>query len=249
MNMNEGLSFLRSSREKPREHLPVALVIDKSYSMGLIQDVLNQCIRQLIARMKQDPIFRNVVELLVVHYNRDLEVKAEFLPLLQTDADMLDIRDCNGNTDTGKALLYALDRLEQRQKKWKSDVQHHYQPLCVLLTDGYPEAGLHAPADYRRSVEADYAAAARRIRQMEQDKKLTFIAAGIQQKDARFRADMERLRELTNYPNRAIPIGEELANLKHFDEFFVLVEKTTSAMFEGTPPELIDQAFWEIGKM
>lgn len=249
MHMNEGLNFLRGNREKPQEHLPVALVIDKSFSMGLIQETLNQCIRQLIERMKQDPIFRNVVDLLVIHYNREADVKADFLPLLQVDAGRLEIWNCSGNTDTGKALLYALDRLEQRQKKWDADDQHHYQPLCVLLTDGYPDAGLHASEDYRRSVEADYAEAARRIRRLEQDKKLTFIAAGIQQKDVRFRADMDRLWELTNYPNRAVPISEELAELKHFDEFFVLVEKTTSAMFEGTPPELIDQEFWGIGKL
>lgn len=249
MNKNEGLSFLRSSREKPREHLPVALVIDKSYSMGLIHGLLNRCIGQLLERMKQDPIFRNVVELLVIHYNHDVEEKADFLPLLQADAGGLDIQNCNGNTNTGKALLYALDRLEQRQQKWEADVQHHYQPLCVLLTDGYPDAGLHAPEAYRRSVEADYAEAACRIRQLEKDQKLTFIAAGIQQKDVRFRADMDRLRELTTHPNRAVPISEDLAELKHFDEFFILVEKTTSAMFQSTPPEVIDQEFWGIGAM
>lgn len=249
MNKEEALNFIRGGREKPREHLPVALVIDKSLSTSLIVDLLNRCIDQLVEHMKQDPIFRNVVELLVIHYNGNIEVAADFVPLTQVRPGQLDIRNCSGNTNTGKALLTALDRLEERRRKWDLDAQHHYQPLCVLLTDGYPDAGLHASNAYRRSVETDYAKAAARIRELEKAQKLTFIAAGIQQRDVRFRANLQRLRELTIYPNRAIPISDELADLKHFDEFFTLIEKTTNAMFQSTPPEDINQAFWEIGRL
>lgn len=249
MNKNDALNYLRGSREKPREHLPVALIIDNSLSTTPIAALLNQCVRQLVEHMKQDPIFHSVVELLVVHFNQDLQVAADFLPLTQVTAGQLDIRSCSGHTNTGKALLYALDRITERCQTWDRDAQHHYQPLCVLLTDGYPDAGLHASEAYRRSVEQSYAEAARRIRQLEQEEKLTFIAAGIQQEDIRFRANMDRLRELTIYPNRAIPISEDLAELKRFDEFFSLIEKTTNAMFRSTPPDVINQAFWEIGQL
>ena len=93
----------------PRIHLPVSIVIDKSESTGDIRDLLNRGAQSLIQSMKKELTFRGIVDLLVIHFSSESEVIMDFQPLEQISEHALDIHSSRGHTDTGKALLTALD--------------------------------------------------------------------------------------------------------------------------------------------
>lgn len=233
--------------ELPKEHLPVALVIDTSMSTTRIRGLMQKCILHLVNNFREDLIMGSMVELLVVYYNDNYETAADFVPLSKISPDTLKFPPSQGCTNTGAALLHALERLDEKKQEWKKNRERYHQPLCFLLTDGYPDAGLHATAEEKLRVEQQYKAAARAIRQREQEKKLVFFAAGIQQRESQHSASIKRLRELTQYPNRVIPVSNDLADTVRFEDFFSLIEYSTNAIFECTPIDAVLEDMWAIG--
>lgn len=224
----------------PRAHLPVAIVIDCSESTEDIRRLLNKSAQKLLQNLKDDPFLRDIVELLVIHYSRNYEVVVDFQPLEQIESRNLDILRSEGPTNTGSALLYALQRLNERKVQWKLAGEKYSQPLLFLLTDGYPDAGIGAPPVFEKQVMESYKAAGEQIRTMEQDGKLVFIAAGIQQKNG-YRANMDKLRELSGCPDRILRIVDSQTDICNLEQFYNLIFQSTNAMFQDTPiDEVID---------
>lgn len=238
------MKFVVPSRgDGPRVHLPVALIIDKSESTGDIRGLLNHCILKLIYSMKQETTFINVVDLLVIHYSSDHEVIANFTPLECVDPSDLMIKESKGFTHTGGALLHALQELDEKKFEWKNRAEKYYQPLFFLLTDGYPDAGVGAPSKVKAYVQDAYLRAAQEIKKREAEEKLVFIAAGIEQKNG-VRADMKKLRELSNFPDRIIPV-REAGNINEIERFFHLIYESTNATFSNTPLDDVIDDIWE----
>lgn len=231
----------------PKVHLPVAIVIDRSESTGDIQSLLNQCAQKLIRNMKGHLLLNNVVDLLVVFYNHEYETAVDFLPLSQVGEHDLDIHDCWGTTATGTALLYALQRLDEKKAEWHMDGEEYRQPMLFLLTDGYPSPGYTARKEYHQLFEDQYARAADQIRSRELENKLVFMAAGIQQSNGEC-ADMEKLKQLTNYPDHILRVSDVVGEFDHVERFYDLIYLSTNAMFENTPIDSVVGGFFVAGR-
>ena len=200
----------KSDVVRMKKHIPIALVIDKSNSTEDIRESMDLYAKKLLQQMKDDKVFKGVVELLIVFYDNDIYHKNNEEPSFRT-LDEITAQDIafpasSYATDTGKALLYALDKLEEKKVLLRGSGELYFQPMLFLLTDGYPDPGEHAPERVIREYMARYRRAAKEIHDQEKKGKLTFIAAGIQIEDSPYRADMRKLRELSAYPQRALKV-------------------------------------------
>lgn len=218
-----------SRGETAKCHLPVAIVIDNSASTKDIRELMNICSRKLIQSLKGSVLLADLVELLVIVYNSDAQILVDFKPLQQIGEDELDIKVSDGFTATGHALKIALAKLDQKKVEWKIKGEDYKQPLLFLITDGVPDAGKGAPKEAVEAVERTYAEAAREIRLREAEKKLVFIAAGIQRKRGE-RADMDRLRELSSHPERLLRINETMNGISGVERFFSLIYDATNVV-------------------
>nr|WP_288732084.1 VWA domain-containing protein [uncultured Anaerobutyricum sp.] len=239
------MNFVIPSRgDGPRSHLPIAIVIDKSESTKDIRELLNRCIINLVNDMKSETTFKNTVDLFVVHYSSECETVLDFEMLENVNPIELIITKSKGFTYTGGALLYALQRLDEKKIEWKFRAEKYYQPMMFLLTDGYPDAGIDAPPNVAKHVEDTYVAAASEIKKREEEEKLVFIAAGIEQQNG-VKADMKRLSELSIHPERILHV-KEANHLNEIERFFELIYESTNATFSNTPvDEVIDQIWFE----
>lgn len=237
------MNFVVPSRgDGPRSHLPIGIVIDKSTSTQDIKELLNKCIVNLVNNMKKEITFRNTVDLLVIHYSSEHEVIADFEMLDRVNPDALVIKQSKGFTHTGGALLYALQRLDEKKIEWKNLAEKYYQPLMFLLTDGYPDAGIDAPANVKKFVADAYTIAANEIKSREKEEKLVFIAAGIEQRNGEC-ADMKKLSELSIHPDRIIHV-KEASHLNEIEQFFNLIYESTNATFSNTPVDDVINQIW-----
>lgn len=240
------MAFIVPPRKNgPKAHLPVAIALDRSYSTETIRPLLNHCAEKLISSLKEDMFLRNIVELLVVQFSSDYETVVDFAPLETVRGNELDILKSGGSTATGDALLYILQRLDEKKIEWRLSGEKYYQPLLFLLTDGYPDAGLGAPDTVVEHVRQTYEAAAEQIREREANQKIVFIAAGIQQKNG-YHANIEKLQELTSYPDRVLCVTDDVGGIHGIERFYDLIYQSTNAMYEGTPIEDIVRGFIDL---
>lgn len=238
--------------ERRVKHLCIGIVLDNSSSTEDIRELMNNCSRNLIKDMKHEVTFKNgTVEIFAVSFNSTYHTLVDFEKLDDISENALYIKESIGTTDTGAALLYALDRLQERKMNWKLEGEEYFQPMLFLLTDGYPDAGYVICADGSRKeasperkaeVENAYRNAAFQIKQKEQEKKIVFVAAGLQRENG-YGANMTRLRELSTYSERVIKVTENNNSNKGMKEFFSLIHEATTATLNGTP---IDEIFGDI---
>lgn len=237
------MNFVVPSRgDAPRSHLPVAIIIDKSESTKDIKELLNKCIVNLVDNMKKEKLLKNTIDLLVIHYSSEHEVIFDFETLENANPKDLVIKESRGFTHTGGAILFALQRLDEKKIEWKFLAEKYYQPLLFLLTDGYPDAGINAPQKVAKFVEDAYKTAATELKKRESENKLVFIAAGIEQSNG-IHADMKRLSELSNYPERILHI-KEASHINEMERFFYLIYESTTATFSNTPVDEVINQIW-----
>ncbi len=227
-----GYAFVRT---------PLVLIIDISWSMEAIREILNKAITELFQQMKKNELLYKTIDLLVVHFNGLSDIVVDFTPLEEVKISDITINKCTGCTDTGKAIIKALKRAyEYRDEIFEvSDgLITHNQPLVFLLTDGIPDAGKRTEDDtdevYQAEVDAvnhAYQEAATYIKEKENNQKIVFVAAGIHHPGKTnipgSNVSEEKLRELTNYPDRVITFE---GNQTNFDVFFDLVHKGTTVV-------------------
>lgn len=240
------MNFKVSRRsEGPRIHIPVVLIIDRSGSTEDIRELLNECTQNLLEKMKHEEAFRKAVDLLVVFFSSNYECVLDFIPLEKVKMEDVAIEESSGFTNTGRALLYVLERLDEKKIEWKKNAEKYYQPLVFLLTDGYPDAGYGAPKEVVDKVNEDYLIAAQEIKKREADKKITFIAAGIEREDG-VSADLERLAELTGNRERVINIQKDFSTdgFGRIEDFFELVYDSTNATLTHTPIGDVISEIW-----
>lgn len=226
------------------KHLPVAIIVDHSSSTEDIRELLNSCSKNLIQSMKKEVTFHGVVQLLVILYNHNYQTIVDFQPLESVADNALYIEKSTGATNTGKALLHALERLDEKKVQWKRAGEEYYQPLMFLLTDGYPDPGKGASDELREQVEQAYQAAANRIRSKESSDKIVFAAAGIEQKNG-YHANMARLRELSSFSDRIITVTDADTGVNQIEQFYNLIKVATSATLANTPLDSIFQDIWD----
>ena len=228
-----ALNIKRMGRA-PKRHIPIALVIDCSCSINDIRLILNRATQSLLSNLKNNVELRQQVKLLTIHYNDTIEVVSDFTPAMDLEDADLDIAQGNGTTDTGLALLSALERLDEMQSICQGKQEVCSKPLVFLLTDGYPDAGIGAPEEYVAAVRNNYEEAATAIREREANENLYFCAVGIQRQNG-VGANMDMLKRLSDNPDRIFMLDDESVQNEGIERFCQLIYDTAKAMSNNTP--------------
>lgn len=228
----------------PNKHIPIAILIDCSGSARDIQDLINQAVRTMIGNLQAKVELRQQVELLAIHYNDVPRTVADFVPVCDIKPGQLDIRKCERMTNTGLALLDAIQQLQERKALYDGLKEKCSTPMVFLFTDGYPDAGDGAPEQYVRQVEQEYSEAAQMIRSLEAAGKLYFYAAGVQRADG-ICADMEALRRLSANSDQIFSVRDDTLGKETISRFFQLICDAAVAMKKKTPMKDVLSGMWD----
>lgn len=206
----------------PSKRMPIGIVCDISSSMEDVREILNHSLRKLYNIVRETKNLEKSVDLLVIFYNGEADVRVNLEPVESIDIDRLRIDRVTGYTDTGKALLKALELLNQKKNEYKSNMQDYWQPNLFLITDGYPCAWLGAPDEEYRKVWQSYQAAAEEIHRLVDNNKLGFVAAGIQ-RNSGASANIPKLKELSN---NVVCISEDISGMTTIKDFIQFITAT-----------------------
>lgn len=229
-------------KNRPRIRIPLVFIIDVSGSMDPLKTDLNKAIRTLLRQMKANDKLCRCVDLLVIHFNGAATPVVDFECLEDVKEDDVVLNEnikLKGYTDTGKAILEALNRTKKKREaiyKESGKKNKPKQPLVFLLTDGIPDAGQRdeeneTDEEYQAAVDAvnqAYQSAANQIKEMEINEKITFVATGIKHPNQEDDELEKKLQELTNYPDHVVIIGNTEADFSKFCD----------NIYEGTITEL-----------
>ncbi|HEY9826015.1 MAG TPA: VWA domain-containing protein [Stenomitos sp.] len=161
--------------ENPENRCPVILLVDTSSSMaGAAIEALNEGLKTFREAILQDEQAALRVDVAVVSFG-PVELIQDFVTIDQLIPPHL---MAHGLTPMGEAINYALDLLETRKTTYRNNGIQYYRPWVFLITDGAPNPG------------SPWQIAAQRIRDAEQQRKLSFFAVGVQG------ADMNTLQQI-----------------------------------------------------
>lgn len=205
-----------------RRRIPVGILCDISSSMEDVRDIINSAMEKLILDLQKSENFKKSVDLLVVFFNGEVELKVNFEPLENVNVSSLKIERMYGYTNTGKALLEVERLLQEKKNEYKSNMIEYYQPKLFLLTDGYATAWQGAPDIEFVKIQETYKLAADVIHRLESERKLSFAAAGIQRKKGPS-ANMTKLRELSK---NVVCVSEDITEMNQIKCFFDLITPT-----------------------
>jgi uncharacterized protein YegL len=196
----------------PEPRCPVVVLADTSGSMqGEAIRALNEGLRELQQDLVKNSLAAKRVEIAVVAFDDQVEVRQDFVTANQFQPPVL---DAGGVTNMGAAITKALDMVEARKDSYRKAGLNYYRPWIFLITDG-------APTD---SIDE----AAKRVRESEAQKRVAFFAVGVEG------ADMAVLNRVTD-PNRP-PV--KLQGLK-FVELFVWLSKSIAAVGTSAPGQMV----------
>jgi uncharacterized protein YegL len=203
------LALLKSDLiENPTARCACALVLDTSSSMGGTPiSELNAGVTQFIAELRGDDFASYAVEVGVFTFGDEVREVLPFTPAYQ-------IKDCaplraSGMTPMGEAVELAIEKLARRKAEYRKAGVSYYQPWLVLMSDG-------GPTD-------DWQTAARRLRKLAEERKVTVLAVGI--------GDGASLEILSQFSTRP---AKTLAGMK-FREFFAWLSQSMERVSQSTP--------------
>ena len=185
------------------QRLPCVLVLDGSGSMdGDPVRELNAGLKILEEELKNDDTAAQRVQLLVIRLgdDNDVEVVTDWTDALDFSAPTV---EANGLTPLGKAMLMALDKIEEQKENYRDHDIPYNRPWIFLVTDGVP-------------TDLDWEDAAADCRQAEDDNKAVIFTIGTEG------ADFEALKKFSNRS----PV--RLDGLK-FRELFVWLSRSASS--------------------
>lgn len=194
--------------ENPSTRCPVCLLLDTSGSMsGKPIEELFQGLKILEETLKEDDIARYTVEVSIVTFDSSVQVVQDFVTINEFQAPNL---SASGTTHMGSAINKGLDLIEQRKQQYKDNGVPYYRPWLFLITDG-------APTDSWKS-------AAKRVRQAESDRKLSFFTIGVQG------AKMKTLKQIA-------PVNRPPMMLKglNFQDLFLWLSNSVAQVSHSKP--------------
>lgn len=123
----------------PSPRLPLAIIADTSGSMGWGEnpaiDLLNEGLKKFKEEIENDEIACMSLETSIINCGLDINVLLEFDNIYNLNIPKL---KANGGTPLGESILLALETLEKRKVQYKSCGIQYYQPMLLIMTDGYP---------------------------------------------------------------------------------------------------------------
>jgi uncharacterized protein YegL len=161
--------------ENPENRCPVIFLLDTSGSMaGAPIDALNAGLTAFKEAVIQDEQASLRVDVAIVTFG-PVQLVQDFVTIDQFVPPWLTTQ---GLTPMGEAIDYALDLLEDRKATYRHNGIQYYRPWIFLITDGAPNR------------DSPWQQSAHRIRNAENNRKLSFFAVGVQG------ADMNTLQQI-----------------------------------------------------
>lgn len=174
-SLEEAVEFA----ENPEPRCPCILLLDTSGSMqGGAISALNAGLAQFKENLEGDSLASRRVEVAVVTFNTDVSIVQDFVTVDMFEPPTL---TAQGMTHIGAAIHRALDLLQARKSQYRNNGIAYYRPWVFLITDGAPQG----------EEEMVVQAAAQRIAEEEQNKRVAFFAVGVGD------ADMGRLAQIS----------------------------------------------------
>jgi uncharacterized protein YegL len=167
-------------------------------------------------QLVSDPVACRRVEIAVVTYDSNVRVLQPFISADHFDPPMF---NSQGFTYTGTAILKALDLIDERKSLYRANGIAYFRPWVLLITDGAPQG------EPDHIVEA----AAQRLKEDEENKRVAFYAVGVQD------ADMPALRRISVRP------PTYLRGLD-FNEMFVWLSTSMQKIAQSGTNEEIEDA-------
>lgn len=219
------MSFGIEYTESPDPRCPIVLVLDTSGSMsGQPIQQLNHGLVTFQQELSKDNFAARRVQVAIVTFNSEVKVVQDFVDFNQFNPPSL---PANGTTAMGQGIESALNLIESQKQVLKDNAIDYYRPWLLLITDG-------APTDSWQN-------AAQRIRQFVGNKKLTFLAIGVDG------ADFNILSQIAP-PNALPPVM--LKGLA-FDQLFTWLSNSMGAVSRsgggGEQVALPDPSSWVVG--
>lgn len=206
-----------SFEDNPDPRAAVQFVLDCSDSMSekfgdeerTPLEALNGGLDTLVAEINKDPLSRRRIELSFIAYGTQI---GDPTPFSTIDNLVLPELVPMGITNTGAALMKALDNVDARKTEYKSNGVSYYQPQLFLISDGL-------------SMD-DLGPASTRIKSLEDGKKLSFFAIGVEGADLRQMSEIGKRQALG------------LSGLK-FDELFQWVSQSAASVSASNPGDKV----------
>ncbi len=202
-NLEQSIDFA----ENPDPRCACVLLLDTSGSMqGAKIQALNAGLQAFKADIAKDALASRRVEVAVVTFGSEVQVVRDFTTADQFDTPTL---TAQGYTHMGSAIQQALDLVEGRKVVYRSNGVQYYRPWVFMITDGEPQGEPDAAVD----------AAARRVRDAEDNKRAAFFAVGVEG------ANLAKLATIS-HPSRP-PVR---LNGLNFVEMFVWLSRSASVV-------------------
>jgi len=123
----------------PSPRLPLAIIVDTSSSMGWGNnpaiDLLNEGLQKFKYEIENDEIACMSLETSIINCGSDIKILSEFDNIYNLEIPRL---IANGGTPLGESVILALETLDKRKREYKSYGIQYYQPMLLIMTDGYP---------------------------------------------------------------------------------------------------------------
>jgi uncharacterized protein YegL len=194
--------------ENPEPRCPVVLLLDNSYSMdGRPIKELNEGLVTFKQSIETDNLATLRIDLAIITFG-PVKMRQDFVSVDQWIPQQYNAEE---DTPMGKAIDYALDKIENRKQAYKRNGIQYYRPWIFLITDGVPTD--------------NWKPAAQRLKQDFSNKKIQFFAVGVE------KADMKILEQITPDPNFP-PVA---LNGLDFNSMFKWLSASLSSVSHSTP--------------
>jgi len=191
-------------------HMALVFLVDTSGSMGGEPiDELNKGLNRFRTEVCENKQTREILDVAIVEFNSTYSVVQEFVPVEYMEPVNLTVK---GSTQMSPAIEKALDMVNERSRFYRRTGTEPYKPWVLLISDGAP--------DYNDDITA----AAQKIRQMEEDGKVSFRSLGVEGYDPQV------LHTLSG-PKVMKLLGTD------FSSFFNWVNKSMRSVSQSSPGE------------
>jgi uncharacterized protein YegL len=168
---------------------------------------LNEGLNRFKAEVCKDKQTRDILDVAIIEFNTTHRVVQDFVPVEYMEEITL---AASGGTNMTPAIEAALDMVNDRSKFYKKSGTVPYKPWVILISDG-------APLD-------DISGAVKRIKDMEENGKVSFRSLGVEGYDPKVLHDLS---------------GQKVMKLTgtDFTSFFDWVAKSMRSVSQSSPHE------------
>jgi len=154
--------------ENPEPRCPCVLLLDTSQSMaGEPIAALQQGLHVFRDELLAVPLARKRVEVAVLTFGTEVRVAQDFVTV---DRFQPPILEAEGETPLCTAIVRALDLVEERKARYRTNGVPFFRPCLFLITDGMPQGD--SLETTRQAVE--------RLRAAEASRQAAFFAVGVE---------------------------------------------------------------------